>query len=198
MSPSKLKKIQIVGKVVTEVENKTSRESGKPFCRFCVIDDKSRKTYAVLGFKNLSGLTPEKLPIGERVSIAGGLSSTDDGTVFADVVTSLDSKPTEPTKSWQQYQQDIKLAEDVYLAAGFRKVTDSLGVRWLHEADCIMADGRWQAKIEYIMDKLGASEVTKRIREYVTPSVPTKALTKFQNDKYMALREQLLDEALLS
>lgn len=205
MKTSKGKKsIQIAGRVVTELEQKRSKD-GKQYVRFCVIDDKTRKTYAVLGFKSLANITQEQIPVDSKVSLLGEISPSDDGTVFASTISGIDESVRETRIDYirkhygseAEYNRKMAILEADYERAGFVKVRDEIGTRWLAKDDCIMADGRWQSKIEYIMQKLGPERVTKELKKFIKTDKLIKGLSRFEIDRYRTLLETLLDEILL-
>lgn len=54
--------------------------------------------------------------------------------------------------------------------------------------DCVKVSGRWHSKIEYVMEVLGAKEVTKRLRDFkgklidINPKVFNEALDSMLED----------------
>ena len=191
------KKIQLTGKILSEVEHLQSKTGQKPFIKFSILDDRTRKIYWVLGFKAMAWLTLQDLPVGHHVSITGSLG--DDSSVFAQAMTMLgDGTKTAAPKQLISREQRQQL-EQAYASSGFVRVTDRLGERWLHKDDCILVGTQWHAKIEYLMDKLGPERVSQEIRTALKDvGIPSRALSNPQVQAYRELRERLLDEAMLS
>lgn len=135
---------------------------------------------------------------GEYITCTGMMSK--DGTIFManffeTTLTQSQEKDDRLIRyygSLKEYQQAKKELAIKRQKDGFVLVLRDKEFIWIHMDDAVEDCGKYFSKIEYCMDKLGASEVTKRIRE---AGISFRMMDKERSRKYKELLNKMVSEA---
>ena len=199
--------IIIKGKVVTYVEHKHVK-NGIALAKWGIERaDKKLEAWSCVAWRELADRAKKDIAAGETYFFTG---FNDDKNPTAFVVTSYRNEKekaasvdtrSEIVKTYGSkaaYDELTKAEICWYETREFAKIkipgrTGYGSTRWQHKRDCIFADGHWQSKMEWLMDKLTPKVVTDLLKEL--DPLGAKGFNRADYDKKM---EQLMQLAGIS